>query len=106
MSDHLCKFTAKDRHRHEVLVVAQMLAGTATGAFVGLQYDQLAYRRAWLRWRIDGGWTKSLLPMSVKFDESVRAVAREALALFEAECGADVDRAVRNRGIDLEAAQS
>lgn len=105
MREKFFSFTAKDRHRHEVLSIAQGLAGSATGAFGGLQYDQLAYRREWLEWRITDGWTESL-PMSAKFDEAVRTVAREALAMFEAERGASVDHCIRKSGIDEEGAKS
>jgi len=79
-------FTDADRLRHPVIEVATLLAGTATGSHDGVQADELRVLRDWLAWRVEAGWHSPALGYAAAYDDAVRAMARAALALFEAQC--------------------
>lgn len=80
-------FNDKDRLKHAVIETASWLAGIATGTCDGMQLDELVELRDWLAWRIEHGWTESIIPSAIEYEDSVRAMARAALALFDSKCG-------------------
>lgn len=81
------RFTEKDRLKFAVIDVATGLAGEATGSCSGSQIDEIREGVAWLEWRISDGWHPSKLDYAAEYDESVRALARKALAIFKDKLG-------------------
>ena len=71
-----------NKHEFSVIGIASHLAsvaiGTSEAEISDSQYEE------WLKWRVTECWSESCLAKSLKYDESVKAMAINALELYEA----------------------
>lgn len=73
-----------ERHEHAVIDVASHLASVATGSSEGEMHPS-DNGLAWLKWRVEEAWEPTVCARSQDFDALVRAMAREAIRMYEAK---------------------
>lgn len=72
-------------HSHSVVAVALDLAALATGTTGREDVPDYKELRGWLAWRVNEGWEPTVVDRWSKYEESVREMAKNALAMFDAD---------------------
>lgn len=57
----------------------------ATGSLWREDVDDYKELRGWLAWRVNEGWEPTVVDRWSKYEESVREMAKNALAMFDAD---------------------